>query len=266
MEIYSEEQSTPIYKRLKVNTITLSVLRSAVALGLSDFARSPIRSATFGLIYVLGGLFILATLTYFGQPWMIVPVAIGFPLIAPFVCAGLYEISKLHQSSQPVSLFEILKSSIRKKELGWMAFVVLFVFWIWIYQVRILLAIFLGYSSLSSIGQFVEVVTSTYDGLLFLSVGTIIGAILSTILFSLTVISMPLLLDKEIDVVTAMIFSVKSVLVNPFTMLCWGIFVAILTFFALLLMFLGLIFVLPILGHATWHLYTRTIEELPANH
>ena len=251
----------PIHKRLKINAITLNDVRNALISGVRDFARSPIQSAIFGLLYVIGGLFILAALFYFGLPWMIVPVAVGFPLIGPFIGAGLYEISRQHQNNQKPSLIAVFKSSIKKKELGWMAFVVLFVFWIWIYQIRILLAIFLGYSSLSSIGQFLTIVSTSFDGLLFLGIGTIVGAILSTILFSLTVISMPLLIDKEIDVVTAMIFSVKSVLANPLTMLCWGLLVAVLLFLALVPVFLGLIFILPILGHATWHLYLCTIKE-----
>ena len=264
MENTNSKHTVPIYKLLNIQTISLQDLRNAVFAGARDFANNPLQSAMFGLLFVIGGLVILAALFYFDFPWMIVPIAVGFPLIGPFVGACLYEISRQHQNTEQISLTYAIKSVFKKKELGWMAFVVLFVFWIWIYQVRILLAIFLGYSSLSSLGQFLEIVTTTYDGLLFLGVGSIVGAILSTILFSLTVISIPLVYDKEIDVVTAMIFSVKSVLVNPVPMLCWGILVAILTFIALIPMFIGLILVLPILGHATWHLYKRTIKELPS--
>ena len=156
MENSRAEQATPIYKLLNVQTISLQDLRIAVFAGIRDFANNPLQSAVFGLLFVIGGYIILAALFYFDLPWMIVPIAVGFPLIGPFVGACLYEMSRQHQNIEQISLTNAVKSVFKKKELGWMAFVVLFVFWIWIYQVRILLAIFLGYSSLSSNGQFLK--------------------------------------------------------------------------------------------------------------
>ena len=252
----------PIYKRLRVQTLSFGDLRSAFASGCSDFARSPIKSASFGLVYSLGGIFILAGLIHFGEPWMIIPVAVGFPLVGPFVSASLYEISKRRPTGEDIAYSSIFRSVLKRKEIAWMAFVVLFVFWLWIYQVRILLAIFLGSASLKSLGHFWTTITTTFDGFMFLGVGSIVGAVLSTILFSLTVVSMPLLLDRDVDFITAMIYSVRTVLTNPVVMLSWGVFVALLAFLAMIPAFLGLILILPILGHATWHLYLRAIKVL----
>ena len=96
---------------------------------------------------------------------------------------------------------------------------------------------------------------------MMLTVGTIIGAIFAAVLFSLTVVSLPLLLDREVDFITAMITSVSVVLTNPLIMLVWGLIIASLIFTGMALWFVGLLVVLPVLGHATWHLYRRALES-----
>jgi len=246
----------------KVQTVTASDVRAALKAGVQDFVRAPQFGLFFGGIYALGGLFILACLYVFDMPWMIIPVAIGFPLVGPFVAVGLYEVSRRRAAGTPVTWREVLFVVLQqhRRELGWMCFVVLFVFWIWIYQVRILLAIFLGYSNFSSIWDFLEIITTTTEGLGFIGVGTLVGGFLSLVLFSATVIAMPLLLDREVDFISAMIVSFKTVLSNPMTMIGWAIVIVVLTVLALLPAFLGLFIILPILGHTTWHLYTRAIE------
>jgi Predicted integral membrane protein len=103
-------------------------------------------------------------------------------------------------------------------------------------------------------------VTTTPEGLLFLIVGTAVGAVLATVLFAATVISMPLLLDYDLDFVTAMITSARVVLENPLPMLGFGAIIAVSAILAMLPAFLGLFVVLPVLGHATWHVYRRAIS------
>ena len=132
-----------------------------------------------------------------------------------------------------------------------MAFVVLFIFWMWLYEVRMLLAIFLGFKSFSSMEAFVNVVTTTPEGIGFLAVGTGVGACISFVLFCTTVVGIPLLLDREIDLITASIYSFKAVLQNPVPMIGFGIIVVALTFAALVPMFLGLLVVLPVL-YVAW--------------
>jgi uncharacterized membrane protein len=102
-------------------------------------------------------------------------------------------------------------------------------------------------------------VTATPEGIGFLAVGTAVGAFLSFVLFCTTVVGIPLLLEREIDLITAIITSFKAVFQNLVPMIGWGIIIVVLTFAALLPMFLGLLIVLPVLGHATWHLYKRLI-------
>ncbi len=249
-----------------VQTVFFADVKAAFWAGVRDFLRKPLLSAAFGLLFALFGLVFAAGLLIFDQIWMIVPAGVGFPLVAPFLAAGLYEMSRRFAEGQSFSWSDIFGVVFKqqRREFGWMAFVMLFVFWVWIYQVRLLLALFLQWQSFSALDSFFMVVTTTSNGLLFLGVGTIVGAFLATVLFSITVVSMPLLLDHEIDFVSAMILSVKAVIANPVVMLGWGVIIALLTFLALLPAFVGVIFVLPVLGHATWHLYKRVIGRIPA--
>jgi len=245
----------------QVNKIGLSDIGQALGQGWHDFMRAPLYGLIFGGFYVVGGLVILAALTVYDMPWMIIPVAIGFPLIGPFVAVGLYEVSRRLQAGEPLKMGEIFAVMFRQKDrqLGWMAFVILFIFWIWVYQVRLLLALFLGFKSFSSVGMFLTVITTTSEGLGFLAVGTLVGAGISFVLFASTVVAMPLLLERELDFVSAIITSFKAVTKNFLPMIGFAAVIALFTFVAMVPAFLGLILALPILGHATWHLYKKLV-------
>ena len=244
-----------------VRPVTVHDILAALRAGINDFLRAPLFGLFFGGVYAVGGLFILASLMYFEMVWLIIPIAIGFPLIGPFAAVGLYEVSRRLANNEPLGWRSILGVVLdqRHRQLGWMSFVVLFIFWVWIYLVRILLALFFGFKSFSSVEGFFQLVMTTNEGLVFLAVGTIVGAFLAFILFSATVTAMPLLLDRDIDFISAMITSFKSVLMSPSAMLGWGIVVTVLGIAAMLPAFLGMIVILPVLGHATWHLYVRAI-------
>ena len=218
-------------------------------------------SSFFGAFYAAFGILFVWVLVWLGKIWMVIPAAIGFPLVAPFAAAGLYEMSRRSQTGQRFSWSEILgvMTSQRQREMGWMAFVTLFIFWVWIYQIRLWLAILLQNSSFSDLDGFLHILFFTPQGWTFLAVGSCVGAFLSLVLFSVTVIAMPMLLDREIDFVSAMLTSIRAVRENPVVMLVWAAFVAGVVFLSLLPAFLGLIFTLPILGHSTWHLYRRAV-------
>ncbi|WP_108659958.1 DUF2189 domain-containing protein [Acuticoccus kandeliae] len=259
-EVPSVDQAVTL-RHISINTVTFADLRAALGAGVRDFLRAPLMGLFFGGIYALAGLFIVYALTALHAPYWVIPAAIGFPLIGPFVAVGLYEISRTLEAGTPLTWRHVLLVMFesRKRELAWMAFVVLFIFWFWMYQVRLWLAIFLRMQSFSSVEAFVVVVTTTPEGLAFLTVGTLVGAALATVLFSVTVIAIPLMLDHDPDFITAMIASVRTVLQNKVVMLAWGAFVAITLIAAMLPLFLGLLVALPVLGHATWHLYRRAV-------
>lgn len=247
--------------------LSISDVFSALHAGWSDFKHAPLQGLFFGGIYAAGGILLYLLLSYYRTVWLILPLAIGFPLVGPFVAAGLYEISRRIAHKEPLRMADILTVTLRqsRREFGWMAFVVLFIMWVWMYQVRLLVALFMGFKGFASLDGFITALTQQ-DGTTFLMVGTAIGAALAFVLFCSTVISMPMLLHRDVDFITAVITSWRSVFENLPAMLFFGVIVAALTFLALLPMFLGLLVVLPVLGHATWHLYvaSRHIEDRPA--
>jgi uncharacterized membrane protein len=248
-------ESDPVVRR-----ITAADVVEALGQGLRDFQASPLYGLLFGGIYAVGGIAIVLSVTALGMVYLAYPLAAGFALIGPFVAIALYEVSRQREAGRTPSLADIWTTMRSRSEIGWMAFVTLFIFIIWMYQARLLVALFLGLNaSFPSIQQFIAVVLTTSEGLMFLMVGNLIGAALSLVLFSLTVVSFPLLLDREVDFITAMITSVRAVVTSPGPMIGWAAVVVILLVVSALPFFVGLLVTLPVLGHTTWHLYRRVV-------
>jgi uncharacterized membrane protein len=248
-----------------VRRVTAVDIAEALSAGLRDFQALPFYGLAFGALYAAGGIAILLCLTAFGLVYLAYPLAAGFALIGPFVAIGLYELSRRRESGQEISLRGIWATVRSRSEIGWMAFVTLFVFVIWMYQVRLMIALLLGLNaSFSSLQQFIAVVLTTNEGLMFLVIGNAVGAALSLILFSLTVVSFPLLLDRDVDFVTAMVTSVRSVVTSPVPMIGWAAVIVVLLIVSIMPYFLGLLVTLPVLGHATWHLYRRIVAPAAA--
>jgi uncharacterized membrane protein len=240
--------------------ITAADVIDAFGKGLRDFQALPAYGLAIGALFAAGGILIVLCVSALGMSYLAYPLAAGFALIGPFAAVALYEVSRRREAGKPPSLDEIWSAIRKRSEIGWMAFVTLFVFIMWMYQVRFLMALFLGlHASFSTIREFINVVLSTNEGLAFLVAGNVEGAVLSLILFSLTVVSFPLLLDREVDFVTAMITSVRAVVTNPVPMIGWAAVIVVLLFVSALPFFLGLLVTLPVLGHTTWHLYRRVV-------
>ncbi len=236
-------------------------LRAALVQGWSDFLRALQFGLFFGAFYAAGGLLLVWLAFILDLNWVVYPLVVGFALIGPFVATGLYEVSRRIQADETLGWRGVLLVIVdqHRRELGWMAFVMLFVFWIWMYQARTIFVVFFGSKGFATIDGFLNVVLTTDTGLWFLIVGHAVGAAISLVLYSLTVISCPLLLDRDVDFVTAMVTSIRTVLASPLVMLGWGVFVVLAVIVSALPAFAGLLIVLPVLGHATWHLYKRLI-------
>ena len=248
-----------------INPISFDDLGAAFRQGAADFRRAPLFGLFFGGVFAAGGWLIYWLIAVLDAPWLIIPLGMTFPLIGPFVAVGLYDVSRRLDAGGPIRWGEVLGVIFaqRRRELAWMAFVVLFVCFIWFYQIRTLIALFLQNESIGSVEAFLTLVVTTQSGFAFLAVGTLVGGFLALVLFSVTVVAIPLLLERDRDFITAIITSVKAVTTSPIPMVAWGLTVTVLVMVAALPGFLGLLVVLPVLGHATWRLYQRLVGPEP---
>jgi len=235
-------------------------LSAALAAGWSDFKAAPIYGLFFALVYTVGGLALYLWLIGAGDPFWFVPVAVGFPLLAPFAAVGLYEISRRREAGEPLSWGPIL-GALRGRgdgQLPLMGVVVLIIFGFWVILARGIFAIFFAQSG---VGFDSVIHIFTLPGLSMMIVGGAVGALMALALFAITAFSMPMLLHRPVDFVTAITTSITAVWANLQVMISWAAIIAALLFLAMIPAFLGLLIVLPVLGHATWHLYRRAIAE-----
>lgn len=244
--------------------VTAADVIEALNAGLRDFQALPLYGLSVGALYAAGGLVVVLSTTALGTVYVAYPLAAVFALLWPFVAIFLYDVSRRRERGEPIKRRDIWATIRSRPEIGWMAFVSIFIFVMWIFQVRFLMALFLAHASFDSMQQFITVMLTTDDGLLFLAVGSVEGAVLSFVLFSLTVISFPLLLERDVDFVTATIASVRAVTASPMPMIGWATCVVVLLIVSALPFFIGLAVTLPVLGHTTWHLYRRIVAPVAA--
>jgi uncharacterized membrane protein len=244
-----------------VRALTVDDISMALSAGLRDFRAAPAFGLLVGAVYVLAGNLLFWVAASFDLLFLAYPLAAGFALVAPFAAVGLYETSRRLEAGGDVSVAALAGAvpPHARRELGYMALVTAFGLIGWIYAAGFVYALFFGLRPLDYT-DIVTAVVSTPRGAAFLVVGNIVGAVIATLIFSLSVVAYPMLLDRDIDFVTAMITSIRTVFAAPLVMIGWGIFIGTMLAIAILPMFLGLIVVLPWLGHATWHLYRRAVE------
>jgi len=244
----------------QIRTLTTDDLRAALTDGWADFKAAPIFGLFFAVIYALGGMGLFFGFLRAGEPFWFIPIAAGFPLLAPFAAVGLYEVSRRREAGEPLKWGPVL-GALRGHgdgQLPVMAVVVLLVFGFWVILARGIFAIFVGASGIGfeSLGYLISV-----QGFAMLIVGTAVGGLIALGLFAVTAFSLPMLLERPVDFVTAIITSIAAVRANGAVMLRWAAIIAGLLLVAMVPLFLGLLVVLPLLGHATWHLYRRVIAS-----
>jgi len=245
----------------EVNEVDFSDLWVSLSLGWRDFCRAPFMGMTFSAVYVFGGWLIVWAMTASGQVWWTLPASAGFPILGPFIACGYYEISRRLESGEPLTAGAVFGVIFRQKDrqIPAMAAVIVVYFLFWNFLSHMIFALFLGNATMTNVSSSLAVFLSP-EGLTMLAFGTAVGAAFALLLFCLTVVSLPMLLDREVDFVTAMLTSFALVQENPRVMLGWGVLIAGSLFLAMLPGFLGLFLVLPLFGHASWHLYRRAIS------
>lgn len=244
----------------EIGTLTLRELWASLRAGLHDFRRAPLYGLFFSAFYVAVGfaLLVLGAGTFV---WTLA-LSLGFPLVAPFAAVGLYEVSRRLEAGEALVGSEILGvvAAERHRQLPWIGAMLLIIFLFWSFFAHMLFAMFMGISTLTNVSAgYQSLFTST--GLAMIALEALVGAAVAFLTFSLTVVSLPLLLEKELDFVTAMMVSFRATTSNLRVMLVWAATIAALLFLGMIPLFLGLFVVLPVLGHATWHLYRRTLYD-----
>lgn len=238
--------------------LKLDDLRTAVAAGWQDFRAYPAFGLFFAAIYVVAGLFLYFVQFARGDFVWFVPAAAGFPLLAPFAAVGLYEVSRRREAGLPLTWASILGAMRGRgdEQILSMGVIVFVAFGFWLMLAHGIFAVFMAEAGAETKGLTVFL---TGAGLVMLMVGGIVGALMALAFYAITVVSLPLLVDREVDFITAIIVSLATIRSNRVVMLIWAALIAISLFFAMLPLFLGLLVVLPVLGHATWHLYRRVV-------
>lgn len=246
----------------QVNRLSPMDIMDALDAGIRDFRAAPKYGLFFGAFYMVAGWLILALATWLDLPYLAYPLATGFALFAPFAATGLYDVSRRLERGEPLSWDAVLGSvkAVSGKELAWMAVVTVFSLIIWLDIAAFLFFAFMGFGGGTSDNLINEILT-TSRGWVFLAIGNVVGAILAAIVFSYSAVSFPMLYDRNVDFVTAMVTSVKTVLKNPYAMFVWAVIIAVNLALSVVSLFVGLLVALPVLGHTTWHVYRKAVGE-----
>ncbi len=249
--------STPVYP--SVRKIGPADLKDALAKGVEDFLTMPSSLVFLGLIYPIVGIGLLAS-----SPLpLLFPLMSGFALVGPFAAIGLYEISRRRELGLDPSwahAFGVARSHSIFSILS-LGLLLLAIFACWEFTAQSLYVALFGSTPPESFIQLIANILGTPQGWKLIGFGTAIGFVFAVVSLSISVVSFPLLLDRDVDIPVAILTSVRAVLTNPFTMALWGIIVASILAIGFLLLFIGLAVAVPILGHSTWHLYRKVVDH-----
>jgi uncharacterized membrane protein len=244
-----------------IRRITTHDVTEALAAGFEDFTAFRSDVVFLCVFYPLIGL--LLAQFVFGNDMvpLLFPIASGFALVGPFAAIGLYEMSRRHEKGQETSwihAFDVLKSP-AIGSIAALGFLLVSIFLVWLYTAWAIFRFTLGPEIPTSLGAFANDVAFTSSGHLMIVIGMCVGFVFAILAMAVSVFSFPLLLDRDVGLDTAFKTSIKAVWMNPVPMALWGFIVASTLAIGTIPMLVGLAVVMPTLGHATWHLYRKTI-------
>ncbi|RUU29476.1 MULTISPECIES: DUF2189 domain-containing protein [unclassified Mesorhizobium] len=246
-----------------VRRITTADLMDVLRLGVEDFWAKPSHYVFLCLIYPVVGL-ILAQWTTSGSYaiQLLYPLMSGFALLGPFAAIGLYEISRRRELGMDTSWWHALdvRHSPALPAIAVIGVMLVALFLLWLFTAQSIYTSLFGNQPPASIGGFVREVLTTTKGWTLILLGNAAGFVFAVIVLATTVIAFPLLLDRDVGAVSAIETSARAVMANPLQMALWGLMVAVLLVIGSIPLFAGLAVVMPVLGHATWHLYRRVVE------
>lgn len=242
--------------------LTNQDLQAALADGWADFRAAPFYGLVFGGAYALLGMGGLLMFSLMGWTHLLFPAVTGFLLFGPFAALGLYDISRRRELGLAVEPGQVFMAFRRHggTQIGLLGLFLVFATIVWLKVATLIYALYFGPAPME-MGNLWEAVTSSFHGLQFAAVGMVAGAVIATVIFALSVFAAPMLLDRDVDVVTAIMASLNAVRLNLRLMLAWGAMVAVVVGASILGGLVALIITLPWLGHATWHLYSRAFSR-----
>jgi uncharacterized membrane protein len=264
---FSDQVSAPdeATKLPAVRRIGFADLRDALRRGWEDFKAVPSHAIVLCVLYpVLGLALARAAMGYSVLP-LLFPLAAGFALIGPFAALGLYELSRRRELGEDASAWhavDVLRSPSFGAMLG-LGAMLLAIFVTWVATAQAIYVATFGNAPAAAIPDFVRRVLTTPEGWRLILIGCGAGFLFALATLCLTVVSFPIMLDRQASVGTAITMSWRVALRNPMTIAAWGLIVAALLVAGSLPLFLGLAVVVPLLGHATWHLYRKAVEPNP---
>ena len=247
-----------------VRRIAIGDLRTALVKGFADFEAYRSDVLFLGVIYVVVGL--VLTRVAFGMDLlpMLFPLASGFAIIGPFAAVGLYEMSRLREmgvEAKWANAFDVFKSP-AVGAISVLGLTLMVTFGLWLAAAWLIYLDTFGPEPITSLSQFGHDVFRTPAGQAMIVVGVGVGFFFALFAMTISIVSFPLLIDRDVGLDTAIRTSVRAVMANPGPMAVWGMIVTAGLVIGSLPLFVGLIVVLPVLGHATWHLYRALIPRV----
>lgn len=248
---------------IEICKIGVKDLWQALKNGIDDFNAKPTVIVFLFVFYPLFAL--LITLFMIGQNMLYIafPLVTGFTFLGPIVLVSLYEMSRYRELGQDVSWrtsFDFIHSSSFAPILA-LSLMMMLLYVAWLYMAQFLYFGSFGAAPANSISEFLTQIFTTRQGAGLIVYGTALGLMFAVVALAISVVSFPLALDKPVSSITAVKTSVKAVFSNPLIMTLWGLIVSALLAIGTIVFLLGLIVVVPILGHATWHLYRRLVKQ-----
>jgi len=255
--------------RPTIRTIGLNDLKDALLRGLDDFRAMPTHAIFLCLIYpIVGFVFYRLAVGYNVLP-LLFPLVAGFALIGPLAALGIYEMSRRREHGLDVSwrrALDVLHSPSLDAILA-LGLMLVGIFLVWLAVAQAIYVANFGYQPAAAMPDFLHQVLTTRAGWSLIIVGNGIGFLFAVAVLTMSVVSFPLLLDRDVGAAVAVLTSVRAVMANPLAMAVWGLIVGALLMIGSIPFFFGLAVVVPVLGHATWHLYRRMIDpgDAPVN-
>jgi uncharacterized membrane protein len=246
----------------EIRRIGVADLKDALARGIDDFLAMPTHAVFLCLIYPVVGILLGWFISGMGWLSLLYPLVTGFALLGPFAAVGLYEISRQREQGYPVDLrsaFDVYLSP-SFGAIAALGLLLLIIFVVWLAVAQSIYIAYFGYGPEPSIGEFVDRVLTTPEGRSLFIVGNTVGFLFALLVLIISVVSFPLLLDRDVGAVEAVLTSARAVRKNPVTMTIWGLIVAGLLVIGSLPFLAGLAVIVPVLGHSTWHLYRKVIK------